>query len=258
MGLCHAALAQLVERRYRKPQVASSTLASGSEKIRLKLVLFFCSSLVMGKTYRQTTCPQDTIIIMKQLIALIEVTLFISTLLGMLFFNISNSDIIIIPAVLIIGVRLIWLLNKKALTINNFQKDGLLFSGFVWYGTVFILALVFLIIFKDSVRYLPEWLIDQEPIWFSLLHTGGQELIFRVFLLSRLQLILSNQFSVAIIGGLLFGLAHLILPNALVVTVFTSILGIAWCCIYQKYPNFILVCLSHGLLNIIVKYLALQ
>lgn len=213
----------------------------------------------MSRASRQTQYLRDTIKVMKQISAVIEFMLFVSALLVLLFFNLPNSNAIILPAILIIGLRLAWLLSKKDITLNrNFQKDGSLFSGLMWYGAVLCLALSFLIIFKDTVRHLPEWLTDQEPIWFSLLHIGGQELIFRVFLLSRLQLILSNQFSIAIIGGLLFGLTHLILPDALTVTVFTSILGIVWCYIYQKYPNFLLVYLSHILLNITLKYLVLQ
>ncbi|KKW43040.1 MAG: hypothetical protein UY92_C0001G0054 [Candidatus Magasanikbacteria bacterium GW2011_GWA2_56_11] len=188
--------------------------------------------------------------------AVIEIITLIIVILGLLFFDFATSNYVVLISILVVGSRLGWLFYKRELTLKaNIQKEGRIFSGWMRYGTILLLAFGLLFVFQDDIKGLPIWLTDQEPVWFTFFHVGAQEAIFRVYLLSRLQTILDSRAVIAVLGGLLFGVVHFILPGALIVVAFTSILGTAWCYVYQRYPNFILVWLSHTLLNFAIKSL---
>ena len=124
-----------------------------------------------------------------KIISIVEVAVFLSVILILSFFGISTSNYLIFLLLLLVAVRIAWLYRSKQLTLgNDFLKDKL-FTGLSWYLLVLVLATCTLSLFRDEVKLLPIWLIDSEPVWFSLFHTGVQELIFRVYLLNRLRFI---------------------------------------------------------------------
>ncbi|MFZ2189829.1 MAG: type II CAAX endopeptidase family protein [Candidatus Magasanikiibacteriota bacterium] len=187
----------------------------------------------------------------------IEVFIFFSLILIFSFFNFSTSNYLIPVVLVFVLIRIFWLFSKNKITVNaDVLKNKKIYIGFFEYIFILILSVIVLFLFKNEIKNLPPWLVDAESVWFTLFHTGAQEIIFRLYLLNRLKSILNNRLIISIISGLSFGLVHFILPDALFIVILTSIIGILWSYVYLKKPNFILVWLSHFLLNIIIKFLA--
>ncbi len=84
-----------------------------------------------------------------------------------------------------------------------------------------------------------------------------QEFIFRSFLIPRLKELFRSPSLVIMVDGLLFGLIHIIFPNALMVFVLSSLLGTIYAWIYYYRPNLILITLSHAAVNFMAVYYCL-
>jgi hypothetical protein len=78
-----------------------------------------------------------------------------------------------------------------------------------------------------------------------------QELIFRGVLMHMLRRVFTNKWFIIILNASLFSLMHIIYLKAYFTLPLTFIAGIGFAWIYYKYPNLILVSISHTVLNFI-------
>ena|SRR3989344_7283425 len=189
----------------------------------------------------------------------IEIFIFVAVISALSFLKLplESSDLFILPFFALVLLRLCYLIRRKELLAKkdffNFRNSK---SAIISYFTFSIIAILFLWFFKDKIS-LPIWLSDNDWLWFMAFHVLFQEIIFRAYLVNRLKFVFKNPFLIAIISGGIFGLAHFILPDALLVVIFTFISGTVWSFLYFKYPNLIYVWLSHLAINLSINFLYL-
>lgn len=82
-----------------------------------------------------------------------------------------------------------------------------------------------------------------------------QEIAFRGILMNMLIRAFKNPFIVISVNALIFALLHIIYLNAIFVLPFTFIAGIGFAWLYFKYPNLIMVSISHSILNFVAMIL---
>lgn len=187
----------------------------------------------------------------------LEIFIFVTIILILAFLNLplESTDLFILPFVALVVFRLGYLIRQNELSVKN---DVLNFrnskSAIISYATFSAVAILFLWFFKDKIS-LPVWLSDNDWLWFMFIHTLCQEIIFRTYLVNRLKLIFKNTVLIALISGGIFGLTHFILPDALLVVIFTFVAGTVWSFLYIKYPNLIYVWLSHLIIDLSINFL---
>lgn len=78
-----------------------------------------------------------------------------------------------------------------------------------------------------------------------------QEVVFRGVLMNMLIRAFKNPISIIGLNACVFALLHIIYVNATLVLPVTLIAGIGFAWIYYKYPNLILISISHTILNFV-------
>jgi len=78
-----------------------------------------------------------------------------------------------------------------------------------------------------------------------------QEIVFRGVLMKMLRNVFTNPAFIIILNASLFALMHVIFSNATFILPLTFIAGIGFAWIYYRYPNLILISISHCILNFI-------
>lgn len=184
-----------------------------------------------------------------------EVAIFIAAL-TLLFVSrsLSNSDIVMLVAGLIIAIRVGYLIKARQLLFGDifnftgYKKALLFYFSFTAFGVVALWLL------RDTLM-LPDWLVDDNILWFMPFHILLQELIYRTYLIDRLKHIFSRSSHIVIAAGLIFGLAHFILPDATPVVLLTLVSGLVWSSLYLRYPNLLFVWLSHLTLDVSLHFI---
>ena len=82
-----------------------------------------------------------------------------------------------------------------------------------------------------------------------------QEVIFRGILMKLLREAFSNKVFVIGLNAAVFAMIHVIYSNATFVLPMTFIAGIGFAWIYYRYPNLILISISHTILNFVAMIL---
>lgn len=193
---------------------------------------------------------------MKKLIVLEIFVLGILPILIFKLFNFSpqNSDLVIFPYIALILLWSGWLIRKKQLSFRDLGIGPRSFEG-LEISVIVTILLTGLILLLSDVLLIPEWLKDDNSLLFLLFHTFIQELIFRGYFLSRIKKLCPHKFLVALIGGIIFGLIHFILPDSFGVVIATTIAGTVWGVLFLKFHNLYYVWLSHFVVNIAINIL---
>lgn len=76
-----------------------------------------------------------------------------------------------------------------------------------------------------------------------------QEIIFRGVLMNMLRRVFTNKWFIIILNAAVFSLMHIIYLRAYFTLPLTFVAGIGFAWIYYKYPNLILISISHTILN---------
>lgn len=132
------------------------------------------------------------------------------------------------------------------LRLDNFRKATVpyLFFTLAGLGALFLLDKIFFIPNIETGKYiLHAWL-------FFIPISVFQEFAFRSFLIERLKEIYSNKFLIIFLNATLFTLIHVIYPNLGIGLPLAFISGVFFAWLYFKYPNFLLISISHSALNI--------
>ncbi len=131
---------------------------------------------------------------------------------------------------------------------KDFIKDILPYAIFTIIG-VFALVLISKIAPKIEEARIYEW---WENIRFLILFipiSVLQEVIFRGVLMHMLQRAFKNPIFIIVLNASLFALIHIIYLNQSIILPITFIGGIGFAWLYYKYPNLVLVSISHTILN---------
>ena len=130
---------------------------------------------------------------------------------------------------------------------------------------IILLTVVVALIVAAGVRLLVELVFPQseQPVWRfenrALLPLAlpamiaiayREELFFRSFLLTRLQMLDIAPVSRVTAGGLLFGLAHL--SQGFIGILVATIIGLLFGIVFERYRNLHIVAVAHALYNMVV------
>lgn len=149
-------------------------------------------------------------------------------------------------------------LKELGITSQNFR------AGFLALIPVSLLAIVSeLVLFAyNPLIFATPYLqleLSSRPVYFHLItyllvSSPAQEIVFRTYLIPRLEYVSKNHLFLIIFTALIFGTIHLPLNNPFL-TGFSSVLGIFWAANFLKHRNLFALSLSHFLIGSVYIYL---
>ena len=187
-------------------------------------------------------------------IAGLEVIFFFILPITLLYFKIipvsSRMYILLIFTVLIYGVikKQHWTNEDLGLTTKNIKK--FLPVYFVTTSLAFITIVAVAIFF--GFHPIPRWWTQPHFLFLFIAISFFQEFAFRGFLIPLLKKVFPDTFTIITVNALLFAGMHAIYPFAYIGLPFAFMGGLFFAILYHKYPNLILVSISHSILNFIV------
>lgn len=131
---------------------------------------------------------------------------------------------------------------------KNFTKDFLPYLIFTVLGVVIILGLSKFVPPPHVLAHY-EWWEDARFLLLFIPISVLQEIIFRGVLMHMLRRAFSSAPFIIILNASLFALIHIIYLNTSIIMPLTFVGGIGFAWIYYKYPNLILISISHTILN---------
>ena len=116
------------------------------------------------------------------------------------------------------------------------------------------------IVFLARMLHLPSADISAQGFYhfnpiFLIALNFAQEFLYRVFLIRKLELVLSRMTLVVIANAFIFAFMHLIFTPPWFMFGVTLIMGAVYAILYIRYRSWILVGLSHTVLNALAIYL---
>lgn len=171
----------------------------------------------------------------------------------LLFYRIvpGNFRVIVLfgVALLLYGIikRSGWTYNDLGFK-KDFIKDILPYMVFTIIG---VLALVLMseLVPQIENRQAYEWWEDARFLLLFIPISVLQEVVFRGILMHMLKRAFSNPIFIILLNAALFALIHIIYIDAKIILPLTFIGGIGFAWIYYKYPNLVMISISHTILN---------
>ncbi len=134
---------------------------------------------------------------------------------------------------------------------GDFLKDWKVYTLFTLCGVLFLYY--FNYIFPHEP--FDGWYKNTKFLLFFIPISIVQEVVFRGVLMNMLKKAFNNKFFIILLNASIFALIHIIYLHASFILPLTFIGGIAFSWIYYKYPNLILVSISHCILNFMAMIL---
>lgn len=170
----------------------------------------------------------------------------------LLYFKVLPSSfripILIFVALMMYGIARYEKWNNEDFGI---QKD---WKKYFWPYFIFtIIGVIFLFLVEEFEIGKPflNWWTNLKFLLLFIPLSVIQEIIFRGVLMNMLRRVFLNPWFVIILNASVFALMHVIYLNAIFVIPVTFIAGIGFAWVYYKYPNLILISISHTILNFI-------
>lgn len=134
----------------------------------------------------------------------------------------------------------------------GFKKDFL--KDFTPYFIFTFIGVVGLIIVSELVpqienRQVYEWWEDVRFLLLFIPISVLQEIVFRGILMHMLRRAFSNIPFIILLNASLFALIHIIYIDTEIILPLTFVGGIGFALMYYKYPNLIMISISHTVLN---------
>lgn len=128
---------------------------------------------------------------------------------------------------------------------RDYKKDLLPYSIFTLVGLLFLFFCI------QFIPYTPmeAWYINLRFLILFIPISFLQEIVFRGVLMNMLRRAFSHKSFIIILNASLFALIHIIYTNILFVLPVTFLAGVGFAWMYYKYPNLILISVSHTILN---------
>lgn len=154
--------------------------------------------------------------------------------------------VLVIVTVLIYGIARFEKWNREDFGIRNSWKEN-----FIPYFIFTILGVVMLLVIHDfrAGGSMQSWWTNIKFLLLFIPLSVLQEIVFRGVLMNMLRRVFSNKWFIIILNASIFSLMHIIYLNALFTLTLTFIAGIGFAWMYYKYPNLILISISHTILN---------
>jgi membrane protease YdiL (CAAX protease family) len=170
----------------------------------------------------------------------------------LIYFNILAVSwrvaLLAVCALIIYGIilRENWTYEDMGLHHHNFKEALPFYASFILFGVL----ILFFINHKISPPDIESRMFFIKTFAFFIPISFFQEFAFRAFLVPRLKAIYQNNLFVIFVNAILFTLIHIIYPNWGVGLPLAFFSGIFFAWLYIKYPNLVLVSLTHIILNI--------
>ncbi len=131
---------------------------------------------------------------------------------------------------------------------KGFLKDFLPYLIFTVIGVI-TLVVISEVVPQIENRQVYEWWEDVRFLVLFVPISVLQEIVFRGILMHMLRKAFNNVPFVIFLNASLFALIHIIYINTDIVLPLTFIGGIGFAVMYYKYPNLVMISISHTILN---------
>jgi uncharacterized protein len=177
----------------------------------------------------------------------------------LLYFNIFNWDLVnarfivlLVVSLLLLGIvkHAKWTLKDLGI-IKDYLKDIIPYTIFTVASVGFLFWLS--LISENNPMY--SWWTNYKFLLLFIPISVLQEVALRGILMNMLFRAFKNPFFIILINSAIFALIHIIYLNAIFVIPFTFMAGIGFAWIYYRYPNLILISISHSILNFVAMIL---
>ncbi|HZJ41251.1 MAG TPA: type II CAAX endopeptidase family protein [Candidatus Saccharimonadales bacterium] len=145
-------------------------------------------------------------------------------------------------------VRERWTLKMMHIETKNLRK-------FAWPYIIFtIVSVIAISFFGEQIGHeeFSHWWTNKHFIYLFLVVSIFQEVAYRGYLIPALKKLLGVPFLIILVNALIFAYMHSIFGNLQINLTVAFIGGLGFAIMYLKYPNLILITLSHAVLNFAV------
>jgi len=169
-----------------------------------------------------------------------------------LYFKILPADwrvvILAVSSLFIYGIirHEHWTHEDMGIRHDNFWKA----FPFYLFFTIISIGVLFLLDHKIGAPDINTKIFFIKTFIFFLPVSFFQEFAFRSFLMPRLKEIFKNNYVIIFSNAALFTAIHIIYPNLGISLPIAFVSGIFFAWLYLKYPNLLLISLSHAILNV--------
>ncbi len=129
----------------------------------------------------------------------------------------------------------------------------------VWYSSITIVGVVALKWFAAVVGFVPldTFALRARPelILFFIPLSVLQEIAYRTFLVQRLRVLTDRLWVRVLLNTALFTFLHIMYPFPLIGLPLAAVAGVTFSYLYERYPNIVLVCAMHAVLNFVSVWL---
>jgi len=188
---------------------------------------------------------------------LVQIFLIFILPIALLYFKILPADwrvgLLVISALFIYGIirHEHWTHEDMGIRHDNFKKA----LPFYFFFTVLSIGVLFLLDYKVGMPDINTKMFYLKTFIFFLPISFFQEFAFRSFLIPRLKEVFKNTYVIIFSNAVLFTLIHIIYPNLGISIPIAFVSGIFFAWLYWKYPNLLLISLSHAVLNVVALLL---
>jgi len=182
---------------------------------------------------------------------IVQIFLIFILPIALLHFKILPVDwrvgLLVISALFIYGIirHEHWTHEDMGIRHDNFKKA----LPFYFFFTVLSIGVLFLLDYKVGMPDINTKMFYLKTFIFFLPISFFQEFAFRSFLIPRLKEVFKNTYVIIFSNAVLFTLIHIIYPNLGISIPIAFVSGIFFAWLYWKYPNLLLISLSHAVLN---------
>ena len=157
-----------------------------------------------------------------------------------------------ISLLLIIGIIRYEKLSDAELGIGKFSYGAVFW--YLLFTSIGILGLWYVGRVTGLSR-VEEWWRIQHLLFAFIPVSVLQEIAYRSFLFPKLRQLFSNVTLVILSNAILFGILHSMYPSPLLMVTVSTVGGVGFALLYNRYPNLWLISASHIILNFIAIYL---
>lgn len=192
-------------------------------------------------------------------VASLQIIFFFVLPIVLLYFHIIpisfRVPILLLVSLLIYGVikKQHWTFEELGITTKNFKRS-------FWPYTIGTIVALFLVIeMAHLLHFTPtqNWWLKPHFLFLFIVVSFFQEFAFRGFLMPLLKKVFPDNFTIITVNALLFAGMHAIYPFPYIGLPFAFIAGLFFAILYHKYPNLILISISHSILNFAVVFFGL-
>ncbi len=168
----------------------------------------------------------------------------------LLYYKVIPSNgrvlVLVVVTVLIYGIARYEKWNREDFGMRKNWKEY--FLPYLIF-TILGVGLLFLVEGLEVGQPMLSWWTNLKFLLLFIPLSVLQEIVFRGVLMNMLRRVFTNKWFIIVLNASVFSLMHIIYLNALFTLSLTFVAGIGFAWMYYKYPNLVLISISHTILN---------